>query len=250
MRCNLLTSNCHGGLCCCRILFLRQNGRENILNILARCGNRTRARARNGQNTNGSSVRQVIGKVNILGAVVSIHRSPHRAIVDIGSVRILAIGNQRFDNKDVIFLSSNASRSQNASNDIVVTFALCLHAFIMGSACSTDSLQVLISGNAITNLESAKLQVKARLTSGRYSVFVSKPICRCVTPNLNLGFHRSIGHNFPPSKYFCRMVSLDTVRSAAINHFDIANANVACINGRQFPVSRNDIRNPIRTVMH
>ena len=37
---------------------------------------------------------------------------------------------------------------------------------------------------------------------------------------------------------------------AAINHFDIANANVACINGRQFPVSRNDIRNPIRTVMH
>ena len=41
-----------------------------------------------------------------------------------------------------------------------------------------------------------------------------------------------------------------TAVCAAINHFDIANANVACINGRQFPVSRNDIRNPIRTVMH
>ena len=180
----------------------RQNRGQYILDILAGGSNRTRAGTGNGQNADGCCIGKVVGEVHILCTIVAIHSSPHAAIIDIGSIGILATGNQRLDDKDIVFLSIGASGCQHATDNISIALAVALYALIMCGLSAADFLQILIACDAVANLERAQFQVKTGLACGRHNIFVGQPIRRGVTPNLNFSLHSFIRHNFPPSKYF------------------------------------------------
>nr|DAW19877.1 MAG TPA: hypothetical protein [Caudoviricetes sp.] len=171
---------------------LREGVGEQACHVLAACGDRNLT-------TSGGVLAErigeghVFGEIDVLGAVIAVHRNPGRAVIDVRSVRKFVVGDSGLNDKNVVLLGGRLSGGQNTVNNSLIGLVAGLHTLVVSGA-GTALRKLLIGALTVAPLNDAGVQVHAGLSRLGYDVLIGSPVSRGVTANLNSSLQSFVSH--------------------------------------------------------